>query len=291
MAGPPALPAVRASMPHATVAPVAVAAEDGFVEVCGHGRVKRAELQRQDNNQPPPDWARDLDARMAAEQAALVARLAAGSTRQRVAAALLNEDVEAAAGLAASTTDPATYRLALQACRKDAAYRIGHAAQRPGPAVRSRLLTETVADQLDASPRPGEMMALSAALAQDQIAQMDGSFASVGRACRADALKDANRRQLCEQVVRLMPERVRETLEARAFYMLEERLGLAHSPQAMGKAEGDRLQGLMAEERLAWLTEPSCANFRRSGAQFVAAVRQGEVAYLRERFKASSPSR
>ncbi|MDR7271357.1 hypothetical protein J2X20_004025 [Pelomonas saccharophila] len=330
----------------------------GFVEVCGHGRVSRAELERLDE-QTPPTWMQAIDSRVAAERASLIKRLEAGPTRQRVAAALLNQDVQAAAGLVAATDDAAAYRLALQACRRDASYREGYAAQlawlaspaasgikmsglrepgalptacsalsverleslEPGSAVPwlmrlndslgrrdeagtsqalyqlaqrpaapsgGRLLSATLAEIIDGEPGPGESFVLSTAAAEDQMSKLDASFSMVGRACQVDALKDANRRQLCEQVVRLMPQRTRDILEARTLHALEERLGFAHSPQAMAKAESEALNKLMGEESMAWMTEPTCANFSRSGRQLLAISQQGEVGYLRNRLKAQA---
>lgn len=303
-----------------------------------------------------------LDGLATAERANLIKRLEAGPTRQRVAAALLKQDVQAAAGLAASTDDPTAYRLALQGCRNDASYRAGYAAQRawlassapsgvtmsglrepgslptacaalsverlealeptsavpwlmrlndsfgrhdeagvslalyqlaqrPGAPVSGRLLTATVAEIIDDVPRPGEAMVLAAVVAEDQLSRMDASFAVAGRACQPEALKDANRRQLCERVARMMPERTRDLLEARVLYSLEERLGFAHSPQAMAKAESDQLLKLMGEESLRWISEPSCANFSRGGREVLALSQQGEVAYLRNRLKAQAASR
>lgn len=105
-----------------------------FVEICGVGRLKRSELEMRES-EAPPAWAADLD--RAAEQARddVIKRLEAGPLRQRVAAALMRGDTQAAAQLAASGEDAQAYRLALRACRKDAGYRQAYAHQLALPAA------------------------------------------------------------------------------------------------------------------------------------------------------------
>jgi len=309
----------------------------------------------------PSASAQAIDAQYRVDRAALLQRLASGSARQRVAAALLDEDVEAAAQLAASTDDPVAYQIALAACRRDSAYRAAVARQQawlktpaasgvpppdirqPGPVphncaalsverleamapgdalpwlmrlsdardrgdeagvsqalyqigqrsrlrFKARAFSGAVADLVGDEPTPGETMALTTAVGQDMLSSMDASLASVGRACRAESLRDANRRQLCEQVARQMGSQASEVMEARVLYSLEERLGLPHGPASLPRDEGERLTRMMSEPGAAFLSEPSCANFARAGKQIVALAREGELAYLRARVQKAAAS-
>ncbi|MBW8846138.1 MAG: hypothetical protein JF607_14325, partial [Burkholderiales bacterium] len=304
----PAAEPATASPPPAAASGTVVA---GSVDVCGFGRVSREELDRAEG-EAPPAWAQALNERSAAEQASLLKRLAAGTERQRVAAAVLNGDVQMAAQLATSTTDPVAYQMGLRACRGEAMYRQGYAAQQafqkspaassvkfsamrpPGPvstncsalsverwelldpgnaspwimrlhdgmasgdqnavtqalyqvAQRSRVdvhlraLSSTVADVVSAAPTLGEFQALTLAAGQDRMTLRDVSIAGVGGACRVDALRDANRRQLCDQVVRQMPDLVSELADARILHTLEEGLGISHSRRALPRDELERL--------------------------------------------------
>lgn len=337
-------------------------AASGAVDVCGYGRVSRQELELTEGGAPPA-WAQALDERWTVEKAGLIKRLGAGTERQRVAAAVLDDDVPTAARLAMSTTDPAAYQMALRACRHEAAYRAGYAAQQtwlkspaasgvkfsgmrpPGPvsthcaaltierwelldpgnaspwimrlhdglasgdqsavtqalyqvAQRSRVdanlrvLSATLAEVVGVEPTPGEFQALSMAAGHDMTTLTDVSIAGIGSACRADALRDANRRQLCEQVVRRMPGLVSELIDARILHSLEERLRMPHSPVAMTREELERVMKGTVEDSMRWITEPSCAAFSEGGKRFVALARQGELAHVlakRAGAAASSP--
>jgi hypothetical protein len=348
---PPAPPATAPASVTVQAGSSGASAPSEFVDVCGHGRVRRDELDHADGSQPAA-WLRAIDAQYRQERDRLLRQLGAGSERQRVAAAVLGEDVPAAARIAASTTDAMAYRLALQACRREAGYRAGYAAQQawlktpaasgispteippPGPessactaltlerleqldpgdalpwvvrlsdsanrrdatgvaqalyqlgqrprrAGPARPLTTIAAELIGAEPSPGEAMWLSIATGRDMTFLIDASIGSVGRVCRAEDLRDANRRQLCEQVARQMPAMVGELMESRLLHGLEERLGLAHSPQAVGRDEAERLQKAMSQDRMRWMQDPSCASFSRDGQQLVALARQGELAFLR----------
>lgn len=330
------------------------------VDVCGFGRVSRQELDRAEGEKPPA-WMQALDARLTAEQAGLIKRLGAGTERQRVAAAVLNDDVSTAARLAMSTEDPVAYQMALRACRHEAMYRAGYAAQQawlkspaasgvkfsdmtpPGPVSTHcsaltverwelldpgnaspwimrlhdsmasgdqggvtqalhqivqrpridaglRALSATVADAVGAEPTPGESQALSVAAGRDMMTLTQVSIAGIGGACRADALRDANRRQLCEQVVRLMPGLVSELSDARILHSLEERLGIPHSPAAVSRDELARLTKGTLEEGIRWISEPSCATISAGGKRLVTLARQGELAYLRASSAGSAAS-
>ncbi|MDR7331674.1 hypothetical protein [Roseateles asaccharophilus] len=107
----------------AGAAPVASTPDDGSVEICGHGRVKRSELEQQQPDHAPA-WAKVVHERWEVQKAEALQRLAAGTPRERVAAALLRGDVNAAAELASGAEDGLAYRIALQACREDAASRV-----------------------------------------------------------------------------------------------------------------------------------------------------------------------
>ncbi len=362
---PAASDAVPAASPASTVALVgtrqpasaAVSPSPGTLEICGYGRVSRDEMAAAEADNKRPAWAEAVNARFEAERAALVERLAAGSSRQRVAAALMGEDVEAAAQIAAATDDPVAYQIALAACRRDVAYRQAVATQQawlktpaasgiapadlmpPGPVphqcaalslerleamapddalpwlmrlgdarargdeaavsqalyqvaqhgqlrFKTRALSGVVAELVGEEPTPGEMLALAAAAGKDQISAIDGSWVDVARACRPEDLRDANRRQLCERVVRQMPGRAGDVLGARVLYALEDRLGLPHGPASMTREEGGRLFEMLGAQSMDWVAEPSCANFSRAGRQLVNLARQGELAYLRARVKA-----
>lgn len=327
------------------------AALPGTVEVCGYGRVAREDLDRREG-QPPPAWARALDARYEAERQALLRRLDGGTPRQRVAAAVLREDVSAAATQAASSDDAVAYLIALRACRRNLAYLAGYAAQQawlrtpaasgvamppemrppspvpdscaalsverlqalaPGDAtpvlmrlsdhlargeaagvaqdlyqlsqggyrpLKTRVLSATVGEVVGADPSPSEAMMLMVAAGQDAVSIGDSGLSGLMAPCSVGAVQDANRRQLCEAVVRQLPSTTAEVMEARILHRLEEGLGLPHSPQAVSRDEANRLLQLMAEQGMAWAAELSCANFSRSGRQVLALARDGELAYL-----------
>ncbi len=368
-AAPAASGAVPAGSPASSVAhagatpPASVAAKPnpGTLEICGYGRVSRDEMAAAEADNKLPAWAEAVNARYEAERAALVERLAAGSSRQRVAAALLGEDVEAAARIAAATDDPVAYQIALAACRRDVAFRRAAATQQawlktpaasgiapadlmlPGPVphqcaalslerleamapddalpwlmrlsdarargdeaavsqalyqvaqhaqlrYRTRALSGVVAELVGEEPRPGETLALSTAVGRDMFSAADSSWSGVARSCRKEDLRDANRRQLCEQVVKQMAGRVGEILDARVLYSLEERLGLPHGPLSLTREEGDRLLKVMGQQGMDWLADPSCANFSRAGRQLVNLARHSELAYLRAQVKPSPAS-
>src|SRR5437868_10322263 len=115
----PVATAVSAALaPAASIATAATAAASSpFVDVCGQGRVLRSELELREG-QPPPAWFVSMEQQAPQAQAQVLKRLDAGTVKQRVAAALLREDVQAAAQLAAQTDDATAYRMALRACRK-----------------------------------------------------------------------------------------------------------------------------------------------------------------------------
>ncbi|MGM9484750.1 hypothetical protein ACS5PN_26380 [Roseateles sp. NT4] len=336
-----------------------------FVDVCGVGRVRRSDMERAEG-QAEPVWAQALNRQTEQGMADMLKRLDAGSLRQRVAAAVLRGDVQAAAQLAVSTDDVKTYRLAVRACSKDAAYRSHYpTAQQwqarmaasaasgfvvpelppPGPmptacaainlerlelldpgdawpsvmrvndaaarrdeaavnlalyqlaqksrlSINTRALGATVAEVIGAEPTVGEAWAMTLAVGTDMASMLDGNLLGLMRPCRGDALKDANRRQLCEQVARRMPGMLAEATDARALHSLEERLGLAHSPQALSREELDRGLKAMVDDGNRWMDEPTCANFSDMGQQLVKVAREGELARMKAYLKtvpASAP--
>ena len=332
----------------------------GTIEVCGYGPVSREALAAVEEGQPPA-WMQAVDAKYEAERQALLKRLAGGSTRQRVAAALLGDDVQAAAQIAVGTDDPIAYQIALMACRRDEAYRQVVARQRawlktpaasgvaqselrePGPQpsncaalgverleamapgetlpalmrltdamdrsdeagvsqalyqiaqrsrqrLKARALSAAVADAVGDEPAPGETMALSSAVSQDMMSSTTDSLGSLYRVCRNESLRDANRRQLCEQVVRQMGGQASEVLEASALYTLETRLGLPHGPLSLPREESQRLMQAMGEQSERWLSAPSCANLSGAGKQVIGLARQGELAYLRAQVRKAPAS-
>lgn len=347
-----------------TAKPVQAAASSPYVDVCGHGRVLRSELEKREEPSPPA-WAAALDRQLQQAQAQVLERLDGGSTRQRVAAALLSGSVQAAAQLAAQTTDATAYQLALGACRGDTSYRSVVSAQRagaapsaasgaplaelspPGPvptacaaltlerlemlrpedawsvlarlsdarnrgdeaaigqalyqlanrsfrARNARPLSEVLTEAIGAEPTMGESLMLMTATGMDVMTSMDGSSVAVVQSCRPPQLDDANRRQLCEQVARRLPNLATELLDARMLHALEERLSIQHSPKAISKEELARLREAMAEGSMAWVDEPTCANFTLAGQQIAALARRGELAYARGRLQeraAASASR
>jgi hypothetical protein len=334
-----------------------------FVDVCGVGRIRRSELELGEGSALPA-WAMELNRQSEQGLPDMLKRLDAGSLRQRVAAAALRGDAQAAAQLVTSTDDAESYRIALRACRKDAVYRASYpvikqqqaqlaasaasgfempelkppgalpsacaaihlerlelldpgdawpsllrlsdaitrrdeagvsqalyqVAQRPRLYVNARILSATLAEAIGTEPTPGESWALLSAMSIDMSSVIDGSLANLGRSCRADTLKDANRRQLCEQVVRHMPGMVKESLDARILHELEERLGLPHSPQALSKEDWDRGLKAMGEDGMRWVTEPTCANFGQMGRYAMKLAREGELASMRAHLKATSAS-
>ncbi|RZL40302.1 MAG: hypothetical protein EOP35_01300 [Rubrivivax sp.] len=331
------------------------AASSAFVEVCGHGRVLRSELETGEG-QPPPAWADAVDQQVRRAQAQLLERLDDGALKQRVAAALLREDVQGAAGLVAQTNDATAYRLALRACRKDAQYRAVYAAYRAVPpasaasgfwtpelmppgaqptacaaltlermemlspddawpalvrlneahgrrddaataqalyplgqrgyrAHSARPLSDVLAEAVGAEPTMAETLLLMTAASSDMSTYIEGAPSGVIHACQPSRVVDANRRQLCEQVARRLPDITTELLDARLLHLLEERLSLPHSAQAVTHAELERLQQVLRKEPQAWMDEPSCANFTRAGQHLAMSARQGELAYARARLK------
>jgi len=336
------------------------AADKEFVEVCGLGRMKRTDLERREG-EPPPAWLSEWEQQPLQQMGAVVGRLSAGSVRQRVAAAVINGDVQAAAALATSTTDAAAYRLALRACRHDASQRSLRAYWQtqplppaasaasvpelppPGPlptacaaltveklealdpasawpavarlqdslaqgdpagvtqalyqfaqgqrtAPSPRALSAVLADVVGAEPSRAEATALVVVLGKD-LAQTDFAHSSISRACSREALVDANRRQLCEQTVRRLPEMTTELIEAGLLHSLEQRLGLPHSAQALSQNERSRVQEALAQDSNRWFEEPSCANFAGMGRLLLTLSRHGELAHARELLKkpASAP--
>ncbi|MFG6490301.1 hypothetical protein ACG04R_26765 [Roseateles sp. BYS78W] len=332
------------------IAKAAQAASSPYIDVCGHGRVLSSELDLQEGA-PPPAWLEALDQQRQQAQEQVLKRMERGPTKQRVVAALLRQDLQTAAQLAAQTDDATAYKLALRACREDAAYRSAFAARQAMPAppaasdmatadppqpgaqptacaaltlermemlgphdawpllirlsdARSRRdevaagqalhqlatrsfqprsarpLSEVLAEAVDAEPTMGESWALMMATGADMAASFDGSPITVARACSPQQLVDANRRQLCEQVVRRLPDITTELKDARTLYVLEERLSMPHSRQAASQAEMLRLQEVMAEGSMSWMKAPTCANFTLAGQQVAALARRGELVYL-----------
>lgn len=162
-------------------------------------------------------------------------------------------------------------------------------AQRPRLSANARILSATLTEAVGPEPTLGESWALFNATGVDTSLLIDGALANVSRPCRADALKDANRRQLCEQLVRQMPGMVRESLDARVLHVLEERLGLSHSPQALSKEDWERGLKAMGEHTMQWMEEPSCASFSSMGRHVMALARDGELATMRKAVPASGP--
>lgn len=345
-----ASPAVMdAAAPLGAAPTAASAAQVDSVEFCGHGRVMRAELADMERGTPPA-WAQAALAQYEAQKSAVLQRLAAGTPRQRVAAALLGGDVQVAAQMAASTSDAFVYQLALRSCRADAAMRTLPAAASAAPAdlpqralptacaalsldkleqlqpddawpalarvndargrpaavsqalyqlgqrerlaVPQRALAAVVAGVVGAEPTPGEMLLLNEATTADVLASTQQGTAPfyVANACRVRDLADANRRQLCEQVVRRLPELVTEVGDATTLHRLEEQLGLPHSGKSLTNEEGWRLRKATSQEGTRVEKAPSCANFASDGRYFVALAAEGELAYALARHgKRGSP--
>jgi len=103
-----------------TIRQAADSTEDG-VEICGFGRIPKAELERPEKQLVPPAWAVAAEAAQAQRtntaKSQLAARLAAGSDVQRVASRLVMGDNEGAAAIASRSQDAEAYRLGLQGCR------------------------------------------------------------------------------------------------------------------------------------------------------------------------------
>lgn len=160
--------------------------------------------------------------------------------------------------------------------------------QRTVPPLRA--LSAEVADVISAEPTRAETTTLMVVLGKD-LARLDFAHSAIARACRRDALSDANRRQLCEQAVRRMPDMTTELIEATFLYSLEERLGLPHSAQALASNDRSRVQEAIAQESNRWFEEPTCANFSGIGRLLVTLSRHGELAHARELLKkpASAP--
>lgn len=131
----------------------------------------------------------------------------------------------------------------------------------------------------------GETSQLMMAAQADMGVYLEGSVSDVLHACQPQKLEDANRRQLCEQVARRLPEVTTELMDARLLHRLEEVLSLPHSRQSMSSAELSRAQDVMSRDGLAWVEEPTCANISRAGQHSSAVARRGELAYARGRLK------
>ena len=106
---------------NARIAQQAGEAADDSAEICGFGRVPKAELEKPVKEQLlPPAWAVAAEAAQAqranAARSQLAARLAAGSDVDRVASRMVMGDNEAAAIIAAQSPDAAAYRLGLAGC-------------------------------------------------------------------------------------------------------------------------------------------------------------------------------
>lgn len=362
---PSSTPARVASAARPTVAaqPQRVETSKGEVEVCGFGRMTRAELQRIDSERDSEMASRLLHAQMQQGErgmASLIRRLAAGTASQRVTAAVLRKDVQAAAEQAVKIADPAVYRLALAACRRDASYRNAIAKALPQPPASAasgffvadvvppgpvptacaalslerlesldpasawvwtarledslgrgdpadvadalyqfaqhartapgiRPLTTALAEVSGLDPTPEEAAALVQALGMD-MAAMDIPHSPILRACRAEALRDANRRQLCEQAARRLPQMTTELVEAGMLYALEQRLGLQHSAQAVSRAESERIQEALSASGLLAMEDPSCAGLSSMGRQLALMSREGELAYARTLLKSPPAS-
>lgn len=328
-----------------------------FVEICGVGRVRRSELQGGEDGSL--DWQAALSQQMELTRADVLERLDAGTDSQRTAAALLREDIQGAARRAAGTSDAGAYRMALRACRRDAASRAVNARRHAwlsgsaasavsvpellvsgaepdacgmlslerlevldpgdalptltrladglqradGPAVDQALfqfgqrqhswanprgISVAVSGMLGAEPAPAAALLLLDAITRDMNSwgAISSGSSSLLRACSAEALRDANRRQLCEQAVRRLPETSRELLDARLLHLLEERLGVPHSPQALSKEENERIPASLGATDTRWIEEPSCANLGEYNHLIAGLARDGEVATTRALMKA-----
>lgn len=333
-----------------------------FVEICGVGPVKRSEFERErGGDEPKPAWAQAMDRQRESALDEVLRRLGAGTTSQRVAAAVMRGDLDGAARLAHASGDQKAYSLALRACRKDGSYRwavMRHNSLRPalaasgiatlelaepGPepaacaalrpeqleamdpgdalpwllrlsdsqdradaagvsealfqiAQRSRLsgstrpLQDAVLEVVGDEPTLVEVNALVAAAGIDAASTLDGSLLLVARACRANALRDANLRQLCERVVQRMPDLVRDVNEAGVLYSLEERLGLAHSGQGLSPEERQRVLQAFAGGNLGAVENLSCSGMKAVGLQAVSMRRVGELRLARAVLKAGASS-
>ncbi len=353
------LPMPPASAPSAVVAvaavvpPVRAAAppDKEFVEVCGIGKVRRSELGPPEG-EPTPAWMQAMDKRVQQGLSDLARRLDAGTQAQRVAAAVLRDDVQQAALLAVSGSDADAYRIALRACRKnanlrqalpmlrkyrdaaavsggemaplpesgpeptacdslslgrlealddndawpwlvrlnesmgrkdaqgaaEALHQLGRRDWRP---VRTALVGAVTAPMFGDEPTPDDAMVMTMVMGFD-AGLSDGESADIEQACRADMLKDANRRQLCEQAARRMPGMTFAPDDARKLHVLEERLGLPHSPQAISDEELNRVRAVLEAAMLGMVQEPTCANVQRMGQHYLKLVRHGVRAYTTE---------
>jgi hypothetical protein len=147
-----------------------------------------------------------------------------------------------------------------------------------------------VAPLIGNAPTPAEAMALVSVMGLDAAGMMAGAPFDIAKACRANLLTDANRRQLCEQAARRMPGMTAEMIDATMLHSLEERLGLPHSPQAMSREEMNRMTQAFLDITNRILVEPSCANVQHAGQQFLNLFRVGEVAYGRAAIRAGAAS-
>lgn len=333
-----------------------------FVEICGVGSVKRSEFERErGSGEPRPAWAQAMDQQYENALGEVLGRLSAGTTSQRVAAAVMRGDLEGAALLAHASGDWKAYRLALRACRKDRDYRsavMRHNGLRPalaasgiatpelaapGPepaacaalslerleamdpgdaspwllrlsdsqdradavgvsealfqiAQRSRLsgstrpLGEAVLEVVGDEPTLAEVSALVAAVGIDAASTLDDSLLLVGRSCRANALRDANLRQLCGRVVQRMPDLARDVNEAGALYSLEERLGLAHGGRGLSPEDRQRVLQAFAGGSLGAVESLSCSGMKAIGRQAVNMKRVGELRFARALLMAGAAS-
>ncbi|KQY88393.1 hypothetical protein ASD35_12525 [Pelomonas sp. Root1444] len=163
-------------------------------------------------------------------------------------------------------------------------------AQRRRLTPSTRALSATVAEVVGAEPTANEAFALMTAVGMDMASGLDGSLLSIGKSCSPAALRDANRRQQCEQIARRMPGMVAEAVDAAVLYSLEERLGLPHSKEAFSHEELGRAMEVAAKESMSWVEEPSCANISSMGRHVVALARGGELAAMRVWLEASRAS-
>lgn len=144
------------------------------LQVCGAGRATADQVRRwQADPVAGQAWLEQQEAlltqRASVSMTRLAGRLAAGSTPQQVAARLLMGDVEGAAALAAPSTDPLAYQMALTACG-------GHRG-RDAPAC-SRLSAQHWAAIDPTNARPWLRM-LAEAQSRNDAAAVDAALAEV----------------------------------------------------------------------------------------------------------------
>jgi hypothetical protein len=95
--------------------------DDDSMEICGYGRVTKAEAEAaMAHRDRQPAWLERVKAVLTQRPnqglSQLSARLAVGSDAERVAGRLIMDDVEGAAAIAAQSRDAAAYRLGLAGC-------------------------------------------------------------------------------------------------------------------------------------------------------------------------------